>query len=77
MATGVYDASKAAVHSLDSAMSAELAPLGIGVLTVVAGSVKTSLMENGPTMKLPSTSKYRPLEKELTERAAGAGMDWS
>ncbi|KAH8882251.1 putative hydroxybutyrate dehydrogenase [Thozetella sp. PMI_491] len=73
----VYDASKAALHSLDSAMRVELAPLGVKVLTIMAGAVKTSLMKKSPEMKLPPASRYLPIEKDLSDRAAGTGDDFS
>ncbi len=56
-------------------MRVELRPLGIKVLTIMSGSVETSLMENAPKLKLPATSNYLPLEKVLSDRAAGVGFD--
>ncbi len=74
---GIYTASKAALHSLDSAMRFELAPLGVGVLTVVTGTVESSLLAKAPQFQLPPTSKYLPLETSLAEKAAGGPSGFS
>ena len=53
-------------------MRMELKPLGVKVLTIISGLVKTNLWKNGPTFKLPPASQYLPIE---TDVAAAAEME--
>jgi len=41
-----YNASKAAVHAWGNTLRLELKPLGVRVVTIVTGSVRTNLMDN-------------------------------
>ncbi|KAM0255745.1 hypothetical protein ACHAQJ_005499 [Trichoderma viride] len=50
---GAYNASKAAVNLLSDNMRNELKPLGVDVITIFAGVVKTNLFNNQTTAKLP------------------------
>jgi 1-acylglycerone phosphate reductase len=47
----------------------------VKVLTVIAGAVDTPMVEKGPKMTLPSTSKYLPLEEALAAHAEGRSFD--
>lgn len=49
----------------------ELAPFGVKVVTVVTGGVKTNNLANGANFKLPPTSPYLSIEKEIAARARG------
>ncbi|KAL9619266.1 MAG: hypothetical protein Q9160_006118 [Pyrenula sp. 1 TL-2023] len=52
----VYNASKGAVHAYSNALRAEMAPLGVKVITVVTGGVKSNIART--KRELPSTSLY-------------------
>ncbi|OJT04489.1 NADPH-dependent 1-acyldihydroxyacetone phosphate reductase [Trametes pubescens] len=52
--TGVYASSKAAVHALTDALYMECQPLGISVVLVAAGGVRTM----GTNFSVPSTELY-------------------
>jgi 1-acylglycerone phosphate reductase len=54
----VYNASKAAVFSSSETWRYELEPLGVRVITLRTGVVKTRFMDNLPQMKLPDDSYY-------------------
>ncbi|KAI0377209.1 putative short-chain dehydrogenase/reductase [Hypomontagnella monticulosa] len=65
---GIYNASKAAVEVLGASIRPELAPLGIRVVTVKTGSIKSELFSNAPTTKLPEDSLYRPVKEFIESR---------
>jgi NADP-dependent 3-hydroxy acid dehydrogenase YdfG len=62
--SGIYCASKAALHSLSEVMDMECRPLGIKVMLVSAGSVKSNISQNGVGRFNPSPDslykKYLP-----------------
>ncbi|KAF2638840.1 putative estradiol 17 beta-dehydrogenase [Massarina eburnea CBS 473.64] len=60
-----YNTSKAAINILSEGLRLELAPLGVRVLTVMAGNVTSNISENANTITLPEDSYYKPIEKEL------------
>lgn len=64
-----YNASKAAVEVLGATMRTELAPLGIRVVTLKTGSVRTGLFGNAPATPLPQGSLYAPLRRFIEGRA--------
>lgn len=47
----------------------ELKPLGVKVLTINSGLVKTNLASNSPVFRLSSTSPYLSIEAEIAEKA--------
>lgn len=49
----------------------ELAPFGVKVVTVDTGAVSTKTLSAGVDFKLPSTSQYLGIEKEIAARARG------
>ncbi|RYP08684.1 hypothetical protein DL765_008707 [Monosporascus sp. GIB2] len=73
-----YNASKAAVEVLGATLRTELAPLGVRVVTLKTGGVRTDLFNNAPPVKLPQGSLYAPLREFIEERKmleAGSYMD--
>ncbi|KAK7747809.1 hypothetical protein SLS62_008845 [Diatrype stigma] len=64
-----YNASKAAVEVLGATMRTELAPLGVRVVTLKTGSVRTGLFGNAPPAPLPEGSRYAPLRRFIEGRA--------
>jgi 1-acylglycerone phosphate reductase len=52
-------------------MRMELAPFGVKVVTVIAGSVKTNLRANTTKERLPSTSLYLPAQDAIEKHGAG------
>lgn len=49
----------------------ELAPFGVTVVTVNTGAVRTNILASGPDFKLPATSRYKSIEKEIASLARG------
>jgi hypothetical protein len=57
--SGLYSASKAALHSLTETLQMECRPFNINVMLVSPGSVKSNLVNNQtPIFKLPPNSLY-------------------
>jgi 1-acylglycerone phosphate reductase len=72
----VYNASKAALHTYSDTLRVELAPLGVRVLTVVTGGVKSNIARTHRV--LPDDSYYRPIAAEYERRlthSQSLGMD--
>lgn len=72
----VYNASKAALHAYSNALRVELAPLGVRVITVVTGGVKSNIARTHRV--LPPGSYYAPLAAEYERRLTHSqqlGMD--
>lgn len=68
--SGVYCASKAALHSLSDALRLELAPFGIQVLTVQPGAIASEFGNNASAaITLSETSWFKPWEKAVRARA--------
>ncbi|KAL8881771.1 MAG: hypothetical protein Q9198_001093 [Flavoplaca austrocitrina] len=68
---GIYAGSKAAVTAISDTLRLELAPFGVKVVTAVTGAVSTNILSSGSAFKLPATSRYKSIEKEISDRAAG------
>ena len=67
---GAYSSSKAAVHSLSDALRMELAPLGIDVVTIQPGGVRSAFGEHAEeAIRLPYNSVYRSVESGIRARA--------
>ncbi|KAI1191940.1 short-chain dehydrogenase/reductase [Nemania serpens] len=64
----IYNASKAAVETLGGTIRTELAPLGIQVVAVKTGSVRTPLFDNAPPTKIPENSFYYPIKEWIEKR---------
>ena len=62
----IYNASKAALHSYSEALRIEVAPLGVRVITVVTGGVKSRIVR--VKRSLPENSAYKELEDYYQKR---------
>ncbi|KAI0877587.1 hypothetical protein GGS24DRAFT_105707 [Hypoxylon argillaceum] len=70
-----YNASKAAVHAAARSLRIELAPLGIGCVTLMTGSVRTKLFENAPS-KVPEQSLYSAVSSRIEGREFLKSAQW-
>lgn len=61
-----YNASKAALHAYSNTLRIELAPLGVKVVTIVTGGVKSNIARTERT--LPDGSYYFPISAEYQRR---------
>ncbi|KAI0444703.1 short-chain dehydrogenase/reductase [Xylaria telfairii] len=73
---GPYNASKAAIECLGASIRTELAPLGVRVVTIKTGSVKSDLFRNAPPTKLPEGSLYQPIKDFIEGRKMLEGQDF-
>lgn len=62
----VYNASKAALHSYSAALRVEVAPLGVKVITVMTGGVKSRIARVQRSLR--EESAYKQLEPEYQKR---------
>jgi 1-acylglycerone phosphate reductase len=62
----VYNASKAALHAYANTLRVEMAPLGVSVITVVTGGVKSRIGRKSRV--LPEDSVYAALDEEYRAR---------
>lgn len=70
--SGIYGASKAAVHLLSDALRLELAPFNIKVMTVQPGAIQSDFGKNAQhslTGRRHRQSWYAPIEKVISDRA--------
>lgn len=68
--SGVYCASKAALHSISDAMRMELAPFGIDVVMIQPGGIRSNFGNAGQEhVRLPAQSIYQPIAKFIEKRA--------
>jgi NAD(P)-dependent dehydrogenase (short-subunit alcohol dehydrogenase family) len=73
---GAYCASKAAVHSLSDALRMELAPLGIRVVSIEPGRVRSRLGEHAAaTVRLPDDSLFRSVAERIRARAQAGQLN--
>lgn len=73
--SGAYCATKAALHSLSDAMRMELAPLGIKVVVVQPGAIRSSFGDTslaGVSDLLADDSRYKKVEKSIQARAVAS-----
>jgi len=72
----VYNASKAALHGYTNTLRVELAPLGVSVINIITGAVKSNIARTH--RELPEGSYYTPLAAEYESRLTHSqqlGMD--
>lgn len=62
----IYNASKAALHSYSAALRIEIAPLGVHVITVITGGVKSRIAR--VKRRLQEDSAYKELEDDYQKR---------
>lgn len=62
----IYNASKGALHAYSNSLRAEMAPLGVKVITVVTGGVKSNIART--QRDLPSTSLYKAANEGYQRR---------
>lgn len=68
--SGVYCASKAALHALSDALRLELHPFGIQVMTVLPGAIASDFGNNASAaITLSESSWFKPWEKAVQARA--------
>ncbi|KAJ5091770.1 hypothetical protein NUU61_006640 [Penicillium alfredii] len=67
-----YNSSKAAVRSYSESLRLEMAPLGVKVMTVMAGTLATNVFANHPDPQLPENSLWKAASKEITTTASGS-----
>ncbi|KAF2095921.1 short-chain dehydrogenase/reductase [Rhizodiscina lignyota] len=73
-----YNASKAAVSTIGDTLRVELAPLGVKVVTIMTGAVKSQLFENQDAKnKLPEGSLYALLKERIEKRDFLDHSDWT
>lgn len=68
---GIYTGSKAAVTAISDTLRLELAHFDVKVVKVVTGAVGTNGLSTGLNFKLPPTSRYKRIEKAISDRAVG------
>ncbi|KAE9379778.1 oxidoreductase [Stipitochalara longipes BDJ] len=70
----IYDASKAAVTMFGEVLRLEMEPLGVKVLTVITGSVKTNINVTGSGFEKSEGSRYHAIEGNIENIAYGKGV---
>ncbi|KAF2993113.1 hypothetical protein E8E14_000048 [Neopestalotiopsis sp. 37M] len=69
--SSIYNASKAAITTASETWRLELEPLGVRVVTVVAGTVATRFHGNTNEIKLAEDSYYLPVKEILDKKQRG------
>lgn len=69
--SGVYSSSKAAVVQMSETLRLELAPWGVSVVSIMAGTVSTAFHANEPEVILLPTSRYAAARQIISDFATG------
>ncbi|KAJ5594264.1 oxidoreductase [Penicillium hispanicum] len=67
----LYCGSKAAVKVISEGMALEMKPLGVDVITVITGNVRSRWFSNYPEFQLPSDSYYTSIAPRIGVYARG------
>ena len=73
--SGTYSASKSAFNAFSDTLRIELAPLGVAVMTVKPGAIRSRFADNAYKVlerTLPENSFYRSIEAALWKRAGAS-----
>jgi NAD(P)-dependent dehydrogenase (short-subunit alcohol dehydrogenase family) len=71
-----YCSSKAALHSITDGLRMELSPLGISVVSIQPGGVRSSFGDHASAaIRLPRGSLYEPVERSVRYRAQAGQQD--
>lgn len=70
--TGMYNASKGALTAASETWRLELAPLGVRVITLVAGGIQTNFLENTQVPLCPESSYYRSIWDLIVKQPEGS-----
>ncbi len=73
---GPYNASKAAAASITEGLRIELAPLGIRVVNLVTGMIRSTFADNASKGELPPDSPYSPAKARIEEVMSGPPPDF-
>ncbi|KAL0954063.1 hypothetical protein HGRIS_005213 [Hohenbuehelia grisea] len=67
--SGLYNASKAALHAYTETLTLECRPLGIDILLISGGSVISNIANNQAKIyKMPQNSLYKDFTKQIVRR---------
>ncbi|KAJ0414655.1 hypothetical protein BJY00DRAFT_320821 [Aspergillus carlsbadensis] len=69
-----YGSSKAAVKAYSEILRLEMAPLGVKVVTVMSGVVRTNVFANNPEPEIPEDSLWKPAQREVTDNGTGTAQ---
>ncbi|KAL3456726.1 hypothetical protein BJX64DRAFT_36943 [Aspergillus heterothallicus] len=69
-----YAASKAAIRAYSEVLRQELAPLGVKVVTVMSGVIRTNIFANNPEPKLPEDSLWKGAKQEISDNGTGTAQ---
>jgi 1-acylglycerone phosphate reductase len=68
---GVYSSVKRALEVVSDTLRLELAPLGVSVIAIVTGAVRSQGQTYFKDLALPASSLYKDLEEIFVSRAQG------